>query len=59
MLLHEQSTNQWVHKGMPLVWTERLSCTVRTPVHAKRYLMLTLCEDAIRDKGEIDSQGGH
>ena len=27
-------------------------------VHAKRYLMLTLCEDAIRDKGEIELQGG-
>ena len=58
MLLHEQCTNQRVHKGMPLVWMSDCHAMLGHPVHAKRYLMLTLCEDAIRDKGEIDSQGG-
>jgi len=58
MLLHERETNNRVHKGMPLVWMGDCHARLAHNVHAKRYLMLTLCEDAIRDKGEINSQGG-
>src|SRR5262245_25405763 len=37
-----------IHKGMPLVWMADCFQRLRCRVHAKRYLMLTLCEDAIR-----------
>ena len=56
MLKHQLQTGSHVHKGMPLVWMSdcfsRLGCTVL----AKRYLMLTTCEDAIRDRGDISPE---
>ena len=52
-MLAAQINGQRVHKGMPLCWISdcfaRLGCTV----HAKRYLQLTLCEDAVRCNGNI------
>jgi hypothetical protein len=42
-----------VHKGMPLVWISDCFSHLGFPVHAKRYLMLTLCEDALREKGFV------
>jgi hypothetical protein len=42
-----------IHKGMPLVWLSECYGHLGFPVHAKRYLMLTLCEDAIREGGVI------
>ena len=55
MLLAQQQIGR-VHKAMPLVWMsdcfERLGFTV----HAKRYLMLTLVEDALRESGEISPE---
>src|SRR5579862_2045431 len=53
MLEHQQETRQYVHKGMPLVWMSDCFGRLGCPVLAKRYLMLTTCEDAIRDLGEI------
>jgi hypothetical protein len=41
------------HKGMPLVWLSECYRALGFSVHAKRYLMLTLCEDAIREQGSI------
>ena len=38
---------------MPLVWMSDCFRLLGFPVHAKRYLMLTLCEDALRAQGEI------
>jgi hypothetical protein len=44
---------QRAHKGMPLCWMsdcfQRLGCSL----HEKRFLMLTLCEDAITGRGEV------
>jgi hypothetical protein len=42
-----------VHKGMPLVWMSDCFGSLGFPVHAKRYLMLTLCEDALREAGRV------
>jgi hypothetical protein len=58
MILYQQESGQRVHKGMPLIWMSDCYSRLQYPVHAKRYLMLTLCEDAIRDKGQINLQGG-
>lgn len=41
------------HKGMPLVWMSECFDHLGFPVHSKRYLMLTLCEDSLRDGGSI------
>jgi len=46
------------HKGMPLVWIADLYREVGYPVHARRYAMLTLIEDAIREKGKINPEEG-
>ena len=52
-LCASQSSGKRVHKGTPLLWM--LECYVRMgfPAIAKRYLMLTLCEDAIGYNGNI------
>src|ERR1051325_1415963 len=42
-----------VHKGMPLVWISDCYALLGCLVHAKRYLQLALCEDAIRGHGII------
>ena len=46
-MLVAQCTGSRVHKGMPLVWMSDCYKQLGFRVHAKRYLMLTLCEDAI------------
>jgi hypothetical protein len=43
----------WSHKGMPLVWLSDCYGRLGFPVHSKRYLMLTLCEDALRESGAV------
>lgn len=53
MLSHQESSSSHVHKGMPLIWISECHAQLGHPVLAKRYLMLSCCEDAIRDKGEI------
>ncbi len=52
-MLAAQEPGTWVHKGMPLVWMSDCFQALGWPVHGKRYLMLTLCEDALRGQGEI------
>jgi hypothetical protein len=42
-----------VHKGTPLVWISQCYSNLGFAVHAKRYLMLTLCEDALREDGVV------
>lgn len=42
-----------LHKGMPLVWMSDCYRLLDYPVHAKRYLMLTIVEDALREQGTI------
>ena len=53
MLAHQENAGVRVHKGMPLVWISDFHARLGHPVLAKRYLMLTMCEDAIRDRGTI------
>ena len=56
LLLAQSALDVWLPKGMPLVYTydcyEALGCASL----AKRYLMLTLCEDAISWKGQVDPE---
>jgi hypothetical protein len=47
-----------IHKGMPLVWMSECFRFMGYPVHAKRYVMLTLCEDALRESGNVSPEGG-
>ena len=52
-MLDAQQTAGRIHKGMPLVWISDCFTRLGFPVHAKRYLMLTLCEDALRENGTV------
>jgi hypothetical protein len=54
LLLHQTTANCRVHKGVPLYWNSICSAELENKVSAKRGLMLTLCEDAIKDKGQIN-----
>lgn len=58
LLQAQEVANAWVHKGLPLCWICDCYQAMGYPVHAKRYLMLTLCEDAIRSKGAIVPEEG-
>src|SRR6266516_6070156 len=46
-LLKGQKIVGRIHKGTPLVWISDCFGMLGFLVHAKRYLMLTLCEDAL------------
>ncbi len=52
-MLAAQPSIGYVHKGLPLVRMADCFDALQFPVHAKRYLMLTLCEDAIYSKGIV------
>jgi hypothetical protein len=54
MLKAQDILGSRVHKGMPLVWMRDCYVGLGFPVLAKRYLMLTLIEDAISGEGKID-----
>lgn len=43
-----------LHKGIPLVRVSEIHAFMGNPLLAKRYVMLTLCEDAINWKGNIN-----
>jgi hypothetical protein len=47
---------KWVHKGLPLVWISDCYARMGHPALSNRYLMLTLCEDAIRGEGIVCSE---
>lgn len=53
MLRGQKLTNKRSHKGVPLVMIHECYKNLNHPVLAKRYLMLTLCEDAMTSKGII------
>jgi len=53
MLRGQKSKNIRSHKGVPLVMLYECYKRLNYPVLAKRYLMLTLCEDAVTSKGII------
>lgn len=54
MLNYQIRTNQRIHKGMPLVWLADCFNFLGFKSLSKRYLMLTLVEDAITEKGKVD-----
>ena len=45
-----------IHKGTPLVRIADSYSQLGYAVHAKRYLMLTLCEDALRETGNVSPE---
>lgn len=53
-LRHELETVERVHKGMPLVWLADSYAAIANIPQSKRYLMLTMIEDAITMAGVID-----
>ncbi|MBI4292031.1 MAG: hypothetical protein HY661_11175 [Betaproteobacteria bacterium] len=55
-MLSAQDGGQYVHKGLPLVWIADCFAALGFPVHAKRYYMLTLCEDALHGGGMVSPQ---
>jgi hypothetical protein len=57
-LLRNQEGAARVHKGTPLVRISDCFSALQFPVHAKRYLMLTLCEDAIKGGGFVSPDLG-
>lgn len=50
----QSSLGEWVPKGLPLVWVADCYSSLGFATLSKRYLMLTLMEDAISMKGKID-----
>jgi hypothetical protein len=54
MLLDQAATKNRIPKGASLVFISDCFLHLGYPVHAKRYLMLALCEDALQEKGVID-----
>lgn len=53
LLVYQEESTVHVAKGMPLVWVSDCHANLDHPALAKRYLMLTLCEDVIRDNGQF------
>ena len=53
-LKYQVRTGRRVNKGMPLVWIAECYAKVKAQSLAKRYLMLTLVEDAITLGGIVD-----
>lgn len=49
----QESTGEFISKGTPLVWISECYFSMQFPVLTKRYLMLTLFEDAIQTKGNV------
>lgn len=54
MLRYQQKAQIRVHKGMPLCWTADCYGALKMRALAKRHLMLTLCEDTVTSKGQIN-----
>ena len=52
-LFAQEKSKTRAHKGTPLVWISDCYSALQSPVLAKRYLMLTLCEDALRESGKV------
>lgn len=57
LLRFQETSGQRIHKGLPLVWISDAHDELDHPILAKRYLMLTACEDSIRASGAIPAEG--
>lgn len=53
MLAAQEQDRVRYHKGMPLIWISDCYREIGYTLVSRRYLMLTLVEDALRDKGSI------
>jgi hypothetical protein len=53
MLDWQEQAADRCHKGMPLVWIAECHSVLGHPAISRRFLMLTLCEDAILQNGKI------
>jgi len=51
---YQNDSSNRAHKGMPLVWIADCYYFLGNPLLSKRYLMLTLVEDAISMSGNVD-----
>lgn len=49
----EKKIKKWIHKGIPLVWIRDCRWKLRHYALAQRFILLTLIEDSIREKGDI------
>lgn len=56
LLANQGIHNRHVSKGLPLVWISECHERLGRPVLAKRYLMLTVCEDALAGKGRVEPE---
>ena len=56
LLDYQQSTKARAHKGSPLVFLSDCHARLDHPVVARRYLMLGLCEDAIKERGLVEPE---
>jgi hypothetical protein len=56
ILAAQEQSNERAHKGMPLLWIGECFAKCGYTVLRKRYLMLALCEDAIRGEGVIEPE---
>lgn len=54
MLRAQTEHNYRTHKGMPLLWISESFRNAGFPLHTKRYLMLTLVEDALTSPGKVN-----
>lgn len=53
-LEYQKNPGQRAHKGVPLWWIADCHWQIGHPWSALRYMMLSLCEDAITYKGKVD-----
>lgn len=53
LLAHQEATKKYIEKTIPLVWMSECHERLNHPVHAKRYVMLTLCDEAIGNEGGV------
>lgn len=54
MLDQQAATEARYHKGLPLFHMSQCYQSLGWAVHAKRYMMLTLCEDVVTGKGTLN-----
>jgi Restriction endonuclease len=55
----EQGTHEeWLPKGMPLVWMSQCHEEMGHPALGTRFLLLAAVSDAVRDKGELNADSG-
>ena len=54
ILCYQDTTGSRFHKGLPLFHMSQCYQSLGRVVHAKRYMMLALCEDAVTGRGTLN-----